>query len=135
MFFALEAFSGRPRFSDLPGDVVLDVRSLFGTYKSACSAADELLYGMADEERFRRQSPLYSVGKILPDAVYVHVDYVAQLPPLVRVYEGAGRALLGEVQDVTLVKLSRSERRISYLSYPTFERDAASSARDDLPSS
>lgn len=138
VFLALEAFRGRPRFSDLPGDVVLDVRSLFGTYKSACSAADELLYGMADEERLSVNLRSIPFGKILPDAVYVHVDYVAQLPPLVRVYEGAGRALLGEVQDVTLVKLSRSERRISYLSYPTFERDAhpalATSLRADLRS-
>lgn len=136
VFLALEAFSGRPRFSDLPDDLALDVRMLFGSYKSACSEADTLLYSMADQTLMDNELRSIPFGKILPDAVYVHADYVSALPPLVRVYEGAGRALLGEVEDATIVKLSRRERRISYLSYPTFEKDPhpalATSLRADL---
>jgi len=136
VFLALEAFSGRPKFSGLPPDVVLDVRAHFGTYRAACSAADDLLFTMANEGLLGDALRSVPFGKILPDAVYVHVDYVPQLPPLVRVYEGAGRALLGTVAEATVVKLSRVERRISYLSYPTFERQAhpalATSLRADL---
>lgn len=136
VFLSLEAFRGRPRLSDLPPDVVLDVRAHFGTYRSACSTADELLFAMSDEGRLDANLRSLPFGKILPDAVYIHADYVAQLPPLVRVYEGAGRALVGTVADATIVKLSRSERRISYLAYPDFERHAhpalATSLRADL---
>ena len=136
VFLALEAFRGRPRLSDLPPDVVLDVRAHFRTYRAACSAADDLLFALADDGRLSETLRSVPFGKVLPDAVYVHAEYVAQLPPLVRVYEGAGRALLGTVADATIVKLSRATRRISYLAYPEFERQAhpalATSLRADL---
>src|SRR5262249_46949830 len=65
-------------------------------------------------------------------------DYLGELPPLVRVYAGSGRALVGDVEEATIVKMSRRERRISYLAYPDFERDAhpalVSSLRVDLRS-
>ena len=136
VFLALEAFRGRPKFTQLPSDTQLDVRAHFGSYKSACEAADDLLYALADESRLGEALRTVPFGKILPDAVYVHSDYLDQLPPLVRVYEGAGRALLGAVEGATIVKLSRVERRISYLSYPAFEKEAhpalATSLRADL---
>lgn len=138
VFLALEAFRGRPRFSELPSDVALDVRALFGSYKAACAEADALLFSMADEHVLDEALRTVPFGKVLPDAVYVHTDYLTELPPLVRVFEGAGRALLGEVAETTLIKLSRRERRISYLSYPTFEKDPhphlATSLRVDLRS-
>lgn len=114
------------------------MRAHFGTYKAACTEADDVLFALADEDRLGGALRTVPFGKILPDAVYVHVDYVDLLPPLVRIYEGAGRALLGTVEDATIVKLSRAERRISYLSYPTFEKEAhpplATSLRADLRS-
>jgi DNA phosphorothioation-associated putative methyltransferase len=136
VFLALEAFRGLPMFSELPRDTQLDVRAHFGSYKSACEAADDLLFALADEARLGEELRTIPFGKVLPDAVYVHADYLDRLPPLVRVYEGAGRALLGVVEDATIIKLSRSERRISYLWYPTFEKEAhpalATSLRTDL---
>lgn len=136
VFLALEAFRGRPKFSQLPDDTQLDVRAHFGSYKAGCEAADDLLFALADETRLGEALRTVPFGKILPDAVYVHSDYLDLLPPLVRVYEGAGRALLGVVEDATIVKLSRVERRISYLSYPSFEKEAhpalATSLRADL---
>ncbi len=138
VFLALEAFRGRPKFGQLPHDIQRDVRAHFGTYKAACTEADDVLFALADEDRLGGALRRVPFGKILPDAVYVHVDYVDMLPPLVRIYEGAGRALLGTVEDATIIKLSRAERRISYLSYPTFEKEAhpplSTSLRADLRS-
>ncbi len=62
-------------------------------------------------------------GKVLPDAVYVHTSALATLPPVLRVYEGCAQVLVGTVDEATLVKLSRVERKVSYLSYPEFDRD------------
>jgi DNA phosphorothioation-associated putative methyltransferase len=136
VWLALEAFTRRPRWSELAPDLQADLRAHFGSYKDSCAQADELLFGMADERRLDEALRTVPFGKILPDAVYVHADYLSELPPLVRVYVGSGRALVGDVDGVTLVKMSRRERRISYLSYPDFERDPhpslASSLRVDL---
>jgi len=132
VFLALEAFGGRPKFSELPVDLQRDVRAHFGNYKSACAQADALLYSLADERQVGAALQAVPFGKVLPDAVYLHADYFDRMPPLVRVYEGAARALVGSVQDATVIKLSRLERRVSYLAYPTFEKVAHPALRSSL---
>lgn len=67
-----------------------------------------------------RRSP---VGKLLPNALYVHRSAVDSLEPLLRIYEGCGRAYLGEIDGVNVVKLHRFSGKISYLFYADFERD------------
>ena len=63
------------------------------------------------------------VGKLLPNALYVHRSAVDLLEPLLRIYEGCARAYLGEIEDTNLVKLHRFSGKVSYLSYPGFETD------------
>ena len=58
-----------------------------------------------------------------PEALYVHVDYVTDLPPLLRVYEGAARTISGNVDDATLVKINRQKPQVSFLVYPDFDTD------------
>jgi DNA phosphorothioation-associated putative methyltransferase len=136
VYLALSAFGGRPKMSALPDDLQRDVRALFGSYKAAVLRADRLLFaaGIPDIlDKAMRDSP---VGKLLPDALYVHVSALGRLSPVVRVYEGCARVLLGTVDDATITKLSRLDRRVSYLSYPTFDADPhpalAFSIRADL---
>ena len=65
-----------------------------------------------------------SVGKLLPDALYVHHTAVEHLPPVLRVYEGCGRQLAGAVEGLTIVKFFRRRARVSYLAYKDFDRVA-----------
>jgi hypothetical protein len=123
VYIALTAFSGRPRFSDLPDDLQLDVRDLFGTYKNAVTEADRLLFGAGNTEAIDRAARNAPVGKLTQEALYVHVSALDELPPLLRVYEGCGQALAGRVEEATIVKLHREKPQVSYLSYPTFDRD------------
>jgi DNA phosphorothioation-associated putative methyltransferase len=48
---------------------------------------------------------------------------VDRLGPLLRIYEGCGRAYLGEVEGANIVKIHRRSGKISYLAYPDFESD------------
>jgi DNA phosphorothioation-associated putative methyltransferase len=43
------------------------------------------------------------------------------LEPLLRIYEGCGRAYLGEVEEANLIKIHRRSGKISYLVYPDFD--------------
>lgn len=124
VYLALAAFGGRPRFSDLPDDLQLDVRDLFGTYKNAVAEADRLLYGAGNTEAIDHAARHASVGKLTQEALYVHVSALEELPPLLRVYERCGQALAGTVEEATIVKLHSEKPQVSYLSYPTFDRDA-----------
>jgi DNA phosphorothioation-associated putative methyltransferase len=58
-----------------------------------------------------------------PEALYVHVDGIEQLPPLLRVYQGAARTLTGDVDDATILKLHRLKPQVSFLVYPTFDKN------------
>ena len=123
VYVALSAFGGRPKFSDLPHDLQYDAKDLFGSYTNACAEADRLLHSIADSEAINEACNAAEFGKLTPEALYVHVDYVADLPPLLRVYEGAARSISGNVDDATLVKINRIKPQVSFLVYPDFDND------------
>jgi len=56
-----------------------------------------------------------TVGKLLPNALYIHRTALEALDPLLRVYEGCARTYLGEVAGANLIKLHRQSGKVSYL--------------------
>ena len=63
------------------------------------------------------------MGKLLPDDLYVHRDSLDDLEPLLRIYEGCGRAYLGDVEGANIIKIHRRSGKLSYLVYPGFDDD------------
>ena len=122
VYLALAAFGGRPKLNQLPDALRYDIRAFFGSYRAARTEADRLLYAAGNQNAINRACAHAPVGKILPEALYVHHSALSHLPPLLRVYEGCGRQLAGSVEGMTLVKLSRRRPRVSYLVYPDFDR-------------
>ena len=122
VYLALAAFPKRPRFGALPEATRHDVRAFCGSYKAGCAEADALLFSAGDQDAVDRACREAGVGKLLPDALYVHHTAVGHLPPVLRVYEGCGRQLAGAVEGLTLVKLFRRRARVSYLVYEDFDR-------------
>lgn len=120
---ALMKFDGRPKVSELPPDIQLDVKAFFGTYRKACNSADALLFGLGDMELVSSACASAAVGKKLPTALYVHRTALALLPPMLRAYEGCARQFIGQVEGATLIKLHRDKPKVSYLGYPEFDKD------------
>jgi DNA phosphorothioation-associated putative methyltransferase len=123
LYFALARFDGRPRFSQLPREMQIDVRAFFGNYRRACDRADDLLFSAGDRSQVEAACRASRVGKVTPTALYVHESALPELPPILRVYEGCARRYVGAVSGANVIKLYRDGITISYLSYPTFERD------------
>ena len=121
VYLALAAFPKRPPFNALPRDLRHDVRAFFGTYKKACQEADALLYSAGNPNAVNAACKRADIGKLLPEALYVHHTALPGLPALLRVYEGCGRQFVGSVDGLTVVKLARHKAKISYLVYPNFE--------------
>jgi DNA phosphorothioation-associated putative methyltransferase len=63
------------------------------------------------------------VGKRLPEALYVHVQAIAALDPLLQDYEHRARQVAALSRPFTLVKFSTSKPSLSYLFYPDFDTD------------
>jgi DNA phosphorothioation-associated putative methyltransferase len=122
VYLALSTFGGRPRMGTLPADLQRDIKSLFGSYRTASAEADQLLFSLRSENELARAATNLPAGKMLPDAMYFHATAIPALPPLLRVYVGCGAALVGTV-PANVIKLHRQQRKVSYLFYPEFERD------------
>jgi DNA phosphorothioation-associated putative methyltransferase len=48
---------------------------------------------------------------------------MSELSPFLRIFEGCERGYIGRIDGTNLIKLSRREPKIAYLSYPEFEQD------------
>jgi DNA phosphorothioation-associated putative methyltransferase len=123
VYVALARFRKRPAFSQLPRTLQRDIRAFFGSYTKACRQADELLFRAGDAGAIDEACQRSAVGKLLPDDLYVHRSALDTLEPLLRIYEGCGRAYLGEIEGANIIKIHRRSGKISYLVYPDFEID------------
>jgi DNA phosphorothioation-associated putative methyltransferase len=101
VYLALARFKKGPPLMQLPLPLRYDMRAFFGTYASACRQADALLFRAGDPAAIDAACARSPVGKLLPDDLYVHITALPALEPLLRVYEGCGRAFLGEVEGPT----------------------------------
>lgn len=63
------------------------------------------------------------VGKLLPDALYVHVSALQALDSLLQNYESEARQIASYPEVITLIKFSLEKPSISYLLYPGFDSD------------
>jgi len=123
VYLALARFGRRPALSQLPPTLQRDMKAFFGTYSRACAEADELLSQAGNAAAIDEACRRARVGKLLPDDLYVHQSAVEALEPLLRIYEGCGRAYLGEVEGANVIKIHRRTGKLSYLLYPDFEDD------------
>ncbi len=123
VYLALARFRRRPPIGQLPRILQRDIRAFFGTYTKACQRADELLFRAGDAAAIDEACRRSAVGKQLPDDLYVHRSAIDLLEPLLRIYEGCGRAYLGDVEGANVVKIHRRSGKLSYLIYPDFEND------------
>jgi DNA phosphorothioation-associated putative methyltransferase len=123
VYLALSRFGRRPRIGELPQELQHDIKDLFGSYQAGCAQADRLLFAVSDRDRVQAAIQAAGVGKRTRDALYVHISALVDLVPVLRVLEGCARALLGTVDDATLVKFRADSPLISYLGYPGFDRE------------
>jgi DNA phosphorothioation-associated putative methyltransferase len=99
------------------------MKAFFSTYTKACAEADGLLFKAGEDGAIDEACKRATVGKLLPDDLYVHRSALDSLEPLLRIYEGCGRAYLGEVEGANVIKIHRRSGKLSYLAYPDFEGD------------
>jgi DNA phosphorothioation-associated putative methyltransferase len=123
VYLALARFRKRPAFSQLPLTLQRDMKAFFGAYTRACAEADELLFKAGDAAAIDEACKRATVGKLLPDDLYVHRTALDSLEPRLRIYEGCGRAYLGDVEGANVIKIHRRTGKLSYLVYPEFEDD------------
>jgi len=124
VYLALSQFDGRLPYGRLPRSLKRDVKAFFGVYKRACAAADELLFSLGNPGTIDEACKQSDIGKLTPNALYIHESALCALSPALRLYEGCASGYVGKIKGANIIKLHRSEPRVSYLSYPRFDEDA-----------
>ena len=111
-----------PSLSNLPDEIQSDVRRLWGAYDKAKRSAEEFLFLLGKPGTVDMAARASSVGKLLPEDLYVHRSAVVELPFLLQLMVEMGALVVGS-QDAQLIKLSRHGRTMSFLWYPGFDED------------
>lgn len=117
---------GRFRQENLLRDAITrsDVRTLFTSVDSARRNADRLLLACSDPALRQVNAMASKVGRISPTSIYVHAPALAELPPILRVFEGCARLLAGASVGVNIIRLSYVADEVEYRSYERFEETA-----------
>ena len=123
IYLALARFDRRTNFSNLSIAMQRDVKAFFGSYVAACKAADKLLFSLGAPGAIDAACRAASVGKLMPTALYLHMSALAEAPVSLRLFEGCARAYYGAIDGANVIKLSRAEPKVTYLSYPDFDTD------------
>jgi DNA phosphorothioation-associated putative methyltransferase len=123
VYLALARFHRRPSLSKQSLSLQRDVKAHFGSYERACQDADALLFRAGDTAAIDDACQRASVGRLVENALLVRRDALGELEPLLRIYEGCARALLGEVEEANVVKLHRFSGKVSYLAYRDFDHE------------
>ena len=121
VYLALSQFDRRPKFRDLTPDLQHDVKGLFGSYQSACTAADLMLMSLGNLEMLAQRAQASPIGQKRNNALLIHVDVLSELDPLLRLYEGCASRTLGRPEEANVIKLNLNRPRISYHYYPDFD--------------
>ena len=123
LMLALTRFEGRPKLSALPDRTRHDIKSFFNSYQKACEEADCLLFSVGKVDTIRQAIEQATVGKKLPDSLYVHTSAIPYLPLSLQVFIGCGRAVVGDMEGDVIVKIPKKATSVSFLLYSDFDAD------------
>lgn len=123
VYLALSRFQRRPRISQLPASIQRDIKAFLKSYRTACGQADALLFRAGDPKAIDEACRRADVGQLADNALILHRSALDYVQPILRIYEGCARALVGEIDDANVIKLHRFSGKVSYIAYSDFEKD------------
>ncbi|MCT7949601.1 DNA phosphorothioation-associated putative methyltransferase [Ancylothrix sp. C2] len=125
-------FRERVGLEVLPASLQKNIEAFFGCYESAFVAAEEMLSQVKQAGVISNLCEVSTVGKHLPNALYVHSSAVFALDPLLRLYEKLAYVVAGCPENVTLIKFQTDRPKVSYLFYPDFDSDPHPALRSTI---
>ena len=113
--------AARPSMRRLPVQIRNDIKGLFDNYQKACTLADLMLYSLGKSEIIGDCCEDSAIGYKQHGSLSVHVSFLEELDPLLRLYEGCANRTIGRLDGATIIKFHARKPQISYLFYPDFD--------------
>ncbi len=132
IYFALGQFAKRKPYSRLPDELKRDIKAFFDSIKVIENQARELLFTIADtvviEQACLSANESLPASRLTleneqPHSLTLHKQYLPQLPPILRIYVGAGLQLYGELDGIQLIKIHITSGKLTLLGYENFDND------------
>ena len=126
LYFALEMFSDRQPYRQLPKSLQLDVREFFGSHGNAQIEARILLFSTGKSTAIREACEEIAdqdLGYLLNnDQMMFHVSVLDMLPPILRCYIGCAGVLYGDISVADLVKIHIATGKLTLQFYDDFSK-------------
>lgn len=124
VFLALNLFEGRKSFGSLPDRVRYDVKGFFGSFQSAQTEAQALLFSAGDTRAILescRAAAARELGFLDgTHSLQIHASLTPELPALLRVYLGCAARLYGDLENADVVKIHIQSGKVSLMLYDDF---------------
>ncbi len=109
-----------PPLRTLPAEVQADIKMLWPSYAAAVEESQRFLFQLGNPEIVKQHCHSASVGKKLPEDLYVHRSAEEQLSALLRLVIFAAKQIVGDV-EYDIIKMAVDGRKLSFLKYGNFD--------------
>jgi DNA phosphorothioation-associated putative methyltransferase len=124
VYFALNLFDGRTRYTALPPELQRDVRAFFGSHTQAIEEARALLFSVGEPAVIKAAcEAAYDAGLGWLEeehALVLATALVPRLPAALRCYIGCAARLFGDLGFADLVRIHIGSGKLTLLSYDGF---------------
>ena len=136
VYFGLNLFNGRTRYSTLVPELQRDIKVLFGNATRAFEAARGLLFSVGKTEVIDeacRQAASAGYGHLFEGhSLQIHSSRLNRLPAALRCYVGCATKLYGDIDTADLVKIHIRSGKLTLLFYDDFENSPLPHLRERI---
>lgn len=116
--------NGLPKKKDLSLSTQSDIQMLFSSFTEAINSSMTELKSLSDLSIVSKYINQSSVGKILPDDIYIHRDSLEYAPEMLQILTELAKIILPADIDYNIIKIARNSWHVTFLYYPTFMEEA-----------
>jgi DNA phosphorothioation-associated putative methyltransferase len=136
VYFGLNLFNGRTRYSTLVPELQRDIKVLFGNATSAFQAARAVLFSAGKTEVIEqacRRAAAAGCGHLFEDhSLQTHSFLINRLPAALRCYVGCAAKLYGDIDAADLVKIHIRSGKLTLLFYSNFDSSPLPELRERI---
>lgn len=127
VYFALNLFHGRPRYSRQPLRLQRDVKLLLRNHTTALDQARQLLFSVSEPDvvlQSCKEAAEQGIG-CLDDkpTLTLHSSLINDLPAELRVYIGCASQLYGDIENTDLIKVHVNSGKLTVMVFDDFDSE------------
>ena len=125
VYFALGLFSKRKPYTQMSEPMKRDIKAFFGSYQNAIENAKDALFSVSNVQLINQlcekaAAELPACKLNTNHSLVLHEKFLSQLPPELRIYVGCAAQLVGELEEIDLIKIHITSGKVSFMVYEDF---------------